>query len=511
MGVRGYAFLSLLLSFSWMLARESTGANVTGQFRLRHDPAVLEEYRRFLRIPNVPSDPANMRRNAEFILQMMKLRGIEGRLLDGESPDTSPAVFGEVKVPGASKTLLFYAHYDGQPVNPANWAPGLQPFVPVYITAPIESGGHVVADYKDGAPVDPDWRLTGRSSADDKAGVMTILNAYWALAEVKHRPGCNLKFFFEGEEEQGSPHLAQILARHKAELGGELWIVIDGPRHATGYKTVEFGVRGDVNIDLIVYGAKRPLHSGNYGNWAPNPALQLVKLLASMKEDNDHVLVAGFYDDVVPLTATEHEAIRKIPHLESALQDELAIATPDGMGQPFWELMMQPTLNINGIQSANVGEAASNIIPSKAEAVLDLRLVKGNSVDGQVRKVLDHIRAQGFQVIDHDPTDQERHRYPKLLKATVGPGYAAQRTPMDLPIASSVLNAVQGTSREPVIAIPSAGGSLPLVMFEQVLGVSVVTVPVVNYDNNQHAENENVRVRYLWEGIEEIGALMLIQ
>src|SRR5205085_10344831 len=117
-------------------------------------------------------DSMNIRKNAAFILQMMKKRGIAGRLLDGPTAGTTPAVFGEVNVPGASKTIVFYAHYDGQPVNPKQWAEGLQPFVPVFITAPTEQGGKIVTTYKAGDPIDPTWRLTGRGSSDDKAGVM---------------------------------------------------------------------------------------------------------------------------------------------------------------------------------------------------------------------------------------------------------------------------------------------------------------------------------------------------
>ena len=446
-----------------------------------------------------------------FIVQMMKQRGIPATLLEGPSPGTSPAVFGEVRVPGAKKTLIFYAHYDGQPVNPKQWAEGLEPFKPVFITAPTEQGGKIITAYKSGDPINPDWRLSGRGSADDKAGVMTILNAYDALKKSGMTPTANLKFFFEGEEEVGSTHLAEIFEKHRDKLASDLWIIADGPRHVSGKKMVQFGVLGDVNMHLTVYGPKRPLHSGNYGNWAPNPALKLVKLLASMKDDNDRVLINGFYDDVTPLTASEKEALAKIPNMENALKQELGIARPDGNGKSFVELLMLPTLNINGIQSANVGAMAGNIIPTKAEAVLDLRLVRGNDVTRQMQRVRDHIQAQGFHILDHDPTDVERQQYPKLIKIRAGHGYNAQRTPMDLPIAQDVIKAVQSTSTEPIVLSPSAGGSLPLYVFEQVLNARVLTVPVVNYDNNQHAENENMRVGYLWEGIEIMGAIMTAQ
>jgi acetylornithine deacetylase/succinyl-diaminopimelate desuccinylase-like protein len=503
--------LSIILSsacFAVTIA-QSTQQRIR-QYRQSRETILMDEYRQFVSIPNVSSDSANIRKNAAFIVQMMKQRGIAATLLDGTKPGTNPAVFGEVTVPGATKTLIFYAHYDGQPVNPKQWAEGLQPFVPVFITAPVEQGGTIVTTHKAGDAVNPAWRLTGRGSADDKAGVMTILNAYDALVKSNSKPTANLKFFFEGEEEVGSTHLGDILQKHRDKLQSDLWIIADGPRHVSGKKLVQFGVRGDVNMHLTVFGPKRPLHSGNYGNWAPNPAQRLVSLLASMKDEDGKILIKGFYDDVTPLTPSEKQAIAALPNMETALKKELGIAKPDGNGAPFQELLMIPTLNINGIQSANVGAMAGNVIPVKAEAVLDLRLVRGNDVARQMQRVKDHISSKGYHVLDRDPTDAERQQYPKLIKITAGIGYNAQRTPMDLPIAQGVVAAVQSTSSEPIVLLPSSGGSLPLYLFESVLKANVISVPVVNYDNNQHAENENVLVQYLWDGIETMAAIMQI-
>ena len=220
----------------------------------------------------------------------MEQRGIKAEFLDGTTPKVNPVVFGEVKVPGAKYTLSFYAHYDGQPVNPAKWTGGLTPFDPVFIDKPIEQGGKIISVT---ANISSEWRLAGRGSADDKAGVMTILNAYDALVKTGVPLKHNIKFFFEGEEELGSTHLDEIFKKNKDKLHTDLWIIIDGPRHVSGKKMISFGVRGDVNMNLTVYGPKRPLHSGNYGNWAPNPALSLVELLATMKDDKGNILVEG--------------------------------------------------------------------------------------------------------------------------------------------------------------------------------------------------------------------------
>ena len=384
----------------------------------------------------------------------------------------------------------------------------MQPFEPVFIDKPIEQDGRIIREPDN---ISPDLRLTGRGSADDKAGVMTILNAYDALVKTGVALKHNIKFFFEGEEELGSTHLDEIFKKNKDKLQTDLWIIIDGPRHVSGKKMICFGVRGDVNMNLTVYGPKRPLHSGNYGNWAPNPALSLVQLLASMKDDKGNVLVDGYYNDVIPLSASEKEALEKIPNIEETLKKELGIAEPEGGGRSFLELLHLPTLNINGIRSADVGDLAANIIPTKAEATLDLRLVLGNTVEKQIEKVVKHIEKNSFHVIDHEPTDEERLKYAKLIKITHSAGYPAQRTSFDIPIVQSLINAVQATVEYPVVLLPSAGGSLPLYLFEKTLNAKLITVPVVNYDNNQHAENENVQLKFLWEGIETIAAIMVME
>jgi acetylornithine deacetylase/succinyl-diaminopimelate desuccinylase-like protein len=353
--------------------------------------------------------------------------------------------------------------------------------------------------------------LYGRASADDKAGVFTILNAYDAILKSGLKPKINIKFFFEGEEEKGSTNLGEILEKHKALLNADAWIISDGPMPASGRKQVTFGVRGDVNMNMTVYGAKRPLHSGNYGNWAPNPAFKLVKLLASMKDDDGKVLIDGFYDDVTPLSKTEREALNAIPDPAPIMQGELAFAQAEGGGKSFLELITTlPTLNINGIVSANVGRLASNIIPTMATVTLDLRLVKGNDSERQVQKVINHVKKHNYYVLDREPTDEERMKYPNIATIRVGSGYNAQRTSMDLPISKQVIKAVQDASKDPIVLMPSAGGSLPLFLFEKVLKTPPMTVPVVNYDNNQHGENENLRIGCLWDGIETIAAIMLI-
>ncbi|MBS1490074.1 MAG: M20/M25/M40 family metallo-hydrolase, partial [Bacteroidetes bacterium] len=421
----------------------------------------LNEYVQFLSIPNVLGDSINIARNANYISAWLNKLGVQGELLMSGKPNSASVVYGSVYV-GAPITIAFYAHYDGQPVNPKQWADGLQPFVPVLYSDRLDRGGLKIPFPAHQQKIEPLWRLYARGASDDKAGVFSIITAYESLLKTGRKPAVNIKFFFEGEEEAGSINLAEIFSKYKDKLAADLWVICDGPRHISGKKQVVFGVRGDVTLDLKVYASNRPLHSGNYGNWAPNPAMRLAQLLASMKDANGNVLINGFYDDVIPLTETEKAAIAKIPKIESTIQEDLALGQPDGNGKSFMELLQRPTLNINGMQSANVGALAANVIPMEATAVLDLRLVLGNDVDRQIEKLKKHIIKQGYQIIDHEPTDNERRKYPLLAKLTQRTGgYNAQRTPMQLPLPQKVSAAISTTVNYDVIQVPSLGGSLP--------------------------------------------------
>jgi acetylornithine deacetylase/succinyl-diaminopimelate desuccinylase-like protein len=479
-------------------------------YRRAHERQIIEEFTKLLAIPNVASDRENIRRNAQFILGMMQRRALNPRLLEGKRKDVPPAVYGEWRAPGATRSIILYAHYDGQPVDPKAWTAS-PPFQPTWRSAAMESGGQIVTVPAQGA-INPEWRIYARGASDDKAGVMGILTAYDALRAQNATPSFTIKFLFEGEEEAGSPHLGDIIDLHEDLLQSDAWIICDGPVHQSGRKEVVFGARGDQNVDLTVYGAKRPLHSGHYGNWAPNPAMTLARLLASMKDESGRVRIAGWYDGVEPLGQAEKRAIAEAPAYDDELRAQLGLARTEGNGKSLLELINEPSLNINGIRSGDVGELARNVIPTIAIAVLDLRLVKGNDHRVQVQRLIDHIRKQGFYVIDHDPTDPER-KQPALIAKVIARagGYNAERTRMDLPISIAVIEAVQSTSKEPIVKLPTSGGSLPLSIITDRLRTVTVSVPIVNYDNNQHAENENLRLQNLWDGIETLAAVMMMK
>lgn len=464
---------------------------------------ILDEYVRLLAIPNVATDTANIRRNASALVQMMESRGLQPRLLEHGDPEAPPAVYGEWLVPGARKTLVLYAHYDGQPVNDSEWTV-TRPFVPIIVGSP-SSGRKAVALPTSGKEIDPEWRIYARSASDDKLGVIAILSAIDALRASGMRPAFNLKVFFEGEEEAGSPHLAELLLRHRDTLTSDGWIIVDGPGHPTGKPQVVLGVRGDVNLHLTTYGPVRPLHSGHYGNWAPNPAMMLSQLLASMKDKTGRVTIAGFYDDAEPLGAADREALKRVPAADDQLRRELGLGWTEGGGRPLLDVLMEPSLNVNGIQSATAGPGARNVIPTTATATLDLRLVKGIDHQKQVDKVVRHIEAQGFRVLDREPSLEERIDNPRIVTVVRGAGYNAERISVAHPLAKQVIG---GMARADPVVVPSTGGSLPLYIFRDVLGAPSVTLSLANHDNNQHAEDENVRVGNIWTAIESVASVM---
>ena len=478
------------------------------QYRQQNEHRLLTDFVELLKIPNLASDTANIRRNADYLVAEMQKRGLKPSLLEAADKKVPPVVYGEWMTPGATKTIIFYAHYDGQPTDPTAWN-GSKPWEPVLRSAPLEKGGETIPLPRPNEKIDSEWRLYARSASDDKAGVFAILTAFDALVAKNIQPTVNIKFFFEGEEENGSPNLREILTKNKELLNADAFIVCDGPVHQSGRKQAVFGVRGVTSVDITVFGANRSLHSGHYGNWSPNPAFMLAKLLASMKDDRGNITVKGWADDVEPLGALELQAIKDAPKYDDEIKRQLGISYTEGAGKSLLELINQPSLNIDGFKSGDVGPLARNVIPSTANAVLDLRLVKGNDHVRQVAKLTTHIESQGFYVIDHDPTDAERMKYPLIAKFIhKSGGYNAQRTRMDLPISHAVMDALQKASDQPIVRMPGLGGSLPLSIITEALDQPTITVPIANYDNNQHAENENIRIQNLWDGIEIFASLM---
>ena len=435
---------------------------------------------------------------------MFEKRGVKSRLL--ELPGVAPAVYGEIMTPGATRTVMFYAHYDGQPLDPKEWAN--PPFEPTLRDAALENGGKVIPLPAQGQPFGPEWRIYGRGSGDDKVNVMLFVAALDALRANKIPIKSNIKFIVEGEEEAGSPHLADFMRQNKDLLRADAWLICDSPMHQSRRQNVIFGVRGIQIVDITVYGPRRELHSGHYGNWAPNPAMMLAQLLASMKDENGRVLIDHFYDGVQPFGELEKKAIAEAPKNDAQLKRDLWLGRTDGGGAPLLELLGLPSLNIRGMASSRIGAQASNVIPATATATIDIRLVRG--IDRQVaaQRFIEHIRKQGYFVVDKDPDEQTRLSHPKVAKVVVDKdGYNAAGTSMDSPIGKLVIQTVEN-ARGPVIKLPTMGGSVALSMIQEVLGSATILVPTANHDDNQHSYNENIRIQNIWDGIETISALM---
>jgi acetylornithine deacetylase/succinyl-diaminopimelate desuccinylase-like protein len=318
----------------------------------------------------------------------------------------------------------------------------------------------------------------------------------------------NIKFVFEGEEEAGSINLERILAANKELFSDDLWLICDGPVSQNGQPLIAFGARGIASVVITVYGPRVELHSGHYGNWAPNPAMMLARLLGSMKDENGHVLVDHFYDGIAPLSETEQRAIAEAPSLDGQLRNEFWLGSSEGAPKTLAELLTLPSLNIRGMASGHVGAQASNVIPATATASIDMRLVKGMDHGETVERLIKHIRKQGFFVVDHEPSAEERRTQAKVARVFVEPGgYNSVRTPMDLPISQEVIRTVESACG-PAVKMPIMGGSVPLDMIERTLGTHTVIVPMANHDDNQHSFNENLRIQNLWNGIDLMAALL---
>ncbi len=488
----------------WAIAQTNPAALAARQWRQQNERAIVDEFVELLSIPNISTDRPNILRNAEAVVRALTKRGIAARMV--EIPAANPVVFGEIRTPGATRTIVFYAHYDGQPLDPKEWA--TPPFSPVLRNRSLEKDGQVIPLPAPGVRFDPESRLYARSASDDKAPIIAILSALDAIRAAGLKLKSNVKFVFEGEEEAGSVHLGDILSANRELFSADVWLICDGPVYQTRQQLIAFGARGVATVDLTVYGPRRELHSGHYGNWAPNPAMLLARLLTSMKDDDGHVRVAGFYEGITPLGNTEKRAVVEAPAVDPALMKELWLGSTDGAPQKLIELIQLPSLNIRGMASARIGAQASNVIPATAVATIDMRLVKGMDHRQIVARLIEHIRRQGYFVVDGDPSPEQRMNHAKVAKVVVHEGnYNAARTPMDLPISQEVIRAVE-EARGPAVKVPTMGGSVPLEMFERAVGTRTITIPIANHDNNQHSFNENIRIQNLWDGIELMAALL---
>ena len=472
-------------------------------WRQAHERQVGTDFTAFLSLPDVATTLPDVEKNADYIEAQLKARGFETRRLYAE-PGTPPSVFAELKVPGAKRTVLFYAHYDGQPISQKGWI--IDPFSPSMRTALPDAKP---VDWKAAkGPLDPDWRLYARGSGDDKASIQALISAFDALKASGVGPSVNIKLLYEGEEEQGSPHFAAIIAKNLDLLKADALIMGDGPMHQSGKQMVAFGNRGIVGFTLTVYGPTHPLHDGHYGSFAPSPSVMLAHLIASLRDEDGQILIPGIYDDVAPETAADRAAIAAMPPVEAELKTALGLGRNIGPKR-LAEGYLKPTLNVRSIHVGDEGSNAANAIATEGFASFDIRLVQSETPE-RVRGLVEaYLTQQGWFIVRGTPDLATRLAHPKIVRLDWDEGAsAAAKTPLDLPAARAVVASIGRTVGYAPIELPTSGGSSGIADAVDRLHTPMIGVSIANYDDNQHARNENLRLGNLWDGIEVYAGLL---
>jgi len=468
-----------------------------------HEAAIVQELRELVALPNVADNHDDIRRNAELLVRMLERRGIAARIL--ETPGAPVSVYGERKTRGAKKTLLFYAHFDGQPVGPLErWA--TPAFEPTLRAGRLEDGAPVVRWEDAKYPLPDDWRIYARAASDDKAPIVAMLAAIDALGAARIPLSANLKFFLEGEEEAGSPNLRRTLAANRKLLKSDLWIFGDGPIDPRGLPRLALGVRGITTFKLTVYGPVTSLHSGHYGNVAPNPAARVAALIASMRAPDGSMTIEGL--EMPPPAMAQLELAREAFDTAGMLANAGVGATESG--REYGEAILRPALNVTQLSYGGTG-AQRNAIDPEASAGFDLRLVPGMTLANVRESVEAHLRAQGYRLLDRAPTAAERLEHPRLARLEWGEdGYPSAVADLKHPGVARVIALMRAATGDAVRIAPLMGGSLPIAPIGELLGVPCVIAPIVNADNSQHAPNENLRMQEFRRGIELYAALLAL-
>lgn len=467
----------------------------------QHQREIVDEFISLLAIPNVARDEPNMRRNAAKLAEMFQQRGF--KVETQQVTSGSPVVLASLDAPSARGTLTLYIHYDGQPVDSTEWTK-CGPFAPCV----MGPAGKVTLD-ESVKTFDPEARIYARSASDDKGPIMAVLAAVDALKATGNGPAWNLRVVLDGQEEAGSANFRRFVTASADKLKADLAITLDGPRHPSGRPTMYYGVRGGAGVTITVFSSRNDLHSGNYGNWAPDPSMRLGKLLAGMKDETGRVVIDGFYDDVTPLTPTEKRALAEAPNVEAELAKQFGVARPERPDTRLEQKLNEPTLNVLQMEAGGGFSAPGRTaIPASATARLAMRLVHGLEPAKMNERVIAHVRKQGyFVVLNRAPTDEERLAHPLLARADARGGSRATRVSMDEPLAQAVATALTRGSIRPV-QLPTLGGSMPFGQFSEGLKLPTVGVSLVNHDNNQHGFDENLRLRNLFEGVDLLASIM---
>lgn len=452
----------------------------------------VESFKDFYELLSLQNDshfPQDIEKNVQWCENAFTKRGFTTKRLNTE---TVPLLLAERRVKKATKTVLIYLQIDGQPVNPSQWNQE-SPWKPTLKEKDEQGNWNAIPYEKLIEGYNRDWRIFARAASDAKGPASAFLASLDALAELKAEPSYNIKVIMDFEEELGSPHLPQAVKDFKDDLKADMLIIFDGPRHISNQPTLSFGARGISEITLTVFGPRQPTHSGNYGNYTPNPAMRLAQLLATMKDDAGRVTLPGFYDGIV-LSEEEKQILKQVPDNENEINTFLGIAAPDKIGDNFQESLQYPTLNIRGLDALFIGKNARTLIPATATAEIDIRLVPSSNAERLIELVRKQVESQGYYIVEKEPTEEERMKYPRIASFQSSISYGAFQTPFDSECGIWLTKAMTRAFGKEPIKIRTMGGSIPIAPFILTLGVPAVSVPTVNPDNNQHAENENIRV-----------------
>jgi acetylornithine deacetylase/succinyl-diaminopimelate desuccinylase-like protein len=401
-------------------------------------------------------------------------------------------------------------HVDGQPVVASEWDP-LGPFVPTLKRKTGDGGWETLPlDRLSGAEVDPEWRLFARSAGDDKGPIVMFLAAVDAMRALGRDPAINVKVILDPEEESGGARgFRSFIAERRALLASDGLVVFDGPQGEDNRPLFSFGFRGGATLQLTVFGPRSEVHSGNYGNYAPNPMQKLARLVGGMKDDDGRVTIPGFYE-AVTIDAETSRLLAAAPDEEAALNERLGIAAREQVGRNLREALMYPTLTLTRMVAGSLDKDgkvvpfAGAVIPAVAMATIAIRTVP-ETPPAYLRDLFTkYVASQGYHLVAGLPTDQERRQFRNLAALTVSGNPGVRSAGPSAPLGAWLRRASRKAfGAEPNVA-PMLGASLPIDAAIQALKVPFVIAPLANGDDNQHAANENLRIGNYLAGVKSI-------
>ena len=455
----------------------------------------IQNHKDFVSIPNLPVDIQKMYQNISWVRKKYKKLGFKFETLESS---TLPVLFAEKVVDSTYKTVLFYFHIDGQPVNPKAWDQP-NPFIPV-LKEQKGNKWETISWSKVPSKINDEWRIFARSAADDKAPIVMLLSALEILHSNKQNPKFNIKIIFDLEEEYGSNGFLSTLTKYQEKYASDYFIIMDGPAHNSNQPTLTFGCRGIATCSITTFGAALPQHSGHFGNYAPNPVFTLSRLISSMKAEDGKVLIKDFYEGVT-ISEEVKKILNAVPDSTEFINKGLGIKNPEKVGANYQEALQYPTLNIRQIGTSWKGKGLKTVIPEYATADLDVRLVVETDGKAQLEKIKKHIEDQGFLVLDRAPTASERLSNDKIVMFKQNSGVNAFRTELNSPFGEKLKESLTQTFGIPPVSIRTMGGTVPIIPAINTLKIPAIIVPMVNMDNNQHSPNENIRIGNIRQGI----------